>query len=536
VTEQAVSAGAAASGTRGGAWPDRLLLIAILLFVFVLGAFVGGCALHDPDTCWLLTMGNWIVGHHRLPAADPYSWTYPLVGGGQPPVVYQWLGEVIFSLAYRAAGLTGLLYLAAFALTLSFLIIPLARLRAAGAGDLPAALLVVTGVIAASFHFLARPEIFSYFLLSVWLALIAAMEGCPPAGARDGAAGRRPAPSRWGSAGLRLPAAFFVLAILWANLHTGFVVGLIALALYVVLRHFEALSGIGGPPPVTVWLCLGAVALGTLVNPYGVGLWQYLPRLFFVPFNARIVELRPLSAADFAGFTFYPYLLAAAGAVWLVLAARRAAGPAKAGWFPAVVLAAAIVSGLACRRLIPFSVLLMLHAVAVASARAARGRAAPAGATGRLYNPSSIPFAATCLALGLGGVYLVASQVAPPRLPSASAAFQPPLAAISRLVSMSEPGRLLNDPQFGDVMIWSMSPLVPVFIDSRYDMYGSALVGDYLTMTECRPGWRQLVDRWRIGLVFLPPGAPLVEQLGRDRHWAEVYRDRLAVILRKKGR
>ncbi len=44
---------------------------------------------------------------------------------------------------------------------------------------------------------------------------------------------------------------------------------------------------------------LGASICATLINPYGPGLWAYLPHLFFGPINRFIIELQPIAADSF---------------------------------------------------------------------------------------------------------------------------------------------------------------------------------------------------------------------------------------------
>src|SRR5262245_23355744 len=123
----------------------------------LLGAYVAGGALHDPDTCWLLALGRWILTHGRLPETDPFSYTYALVWDGQPVVVYQWLSEVVFALVYQAASGPGLLAFCAVMVSTAFYALPLRILHRAGAGIGAAVGLTLLMVLTSSFHYLARP-------------------------------------------------------------------------------------------------------------------------------------------------------------------------------------------------------------------------------------------------------------------------------------------------------------------------------------------------------------------------------------------
>ena len=158
---QAVAATAAA----------QLAFVTLLLFVFAIGCFVAGVGLHDPDTCWLLALGRYIFQHHQLPAADPYSYTFAM-GEPEPFVMYQWLCELLFFTSVKLGGLTALLILTALIIAVAFVVVPLTEFHH---HQLPlhiAIVLTITGVMAACFHFLCRPEIFSYLMLAIWLKLL----------------------------------------------------------------------------------------------------------------------------------------------------------------------------------------------------------------------------------------------------------------------------------------------------------------------------------------------------------------------------
>lgn len=59
----------------------RPVLLLFLFSVFALGVVIAGTGLHDPDTCWLLALGRYIVRHHALPDTDPFSFTFALMPG-----------------------------------------------------------------------------------------------------------------------------------------------------------------------------------------------------------------------------------------------------------------------------------------------------------------------------------------------------------------------------------------------------------------------------------------------------------------------
>ena len=93
------------------------------------------------------------------------------------------------------------------------------------------------------------------------------------------------------------------------------------------------------------------------------------------------------------------------------------------------------------------------------------------------------------------------------------------------------PGRMLNDPQFGDVLLLRQGEKASVFIDTRFDLYGDDLVIDFWNMANLRGDWQKLLERYKINWIFFPPRAPIVEKLKADRRWKLVFADQWAVVL-----
>ncbi len=513
------------------AWLCRLTVGALLVFAFTVGVFAAGLGLRDPDTCWLLALGDWIAEHRALPQTDPFSYTYALFHPGKAPVLYQWLTELAFHFVHKLSGLTGLVVLLAAVLAYAFICLPLAQLRRSSVPDVLAIALTCLTVLSTSFHFLARPEIFSYLFLGLWIELILQVDSGPKS---------QPA----------ILAAAALMMILWCNFHSGFALGLTVLVVYVACRLTAKPApgaGKGSQASLLIKLLCCSV-LATALNPWGVRLWRYLPELFFMPFNGRIVELRSLSVADLSEFTYYPYIALTALVASLMLWRCRSIGWRSVGLFPLLTAFGWAAAGLCCRRLIPFSALLMLAAVSCMYRQVKM--AAPANvrlgqpslscllsgwsrALKRYYDPTSAVFNLSVPLLAMLGAYMVALNVVALRLPQSSSAFRPPVEAVKFLARAGLSGRLFNDAQFGDLIIWQLGKQLPVFIDTRYDMYGERLIADYLRIISATDNWRELVDSYAIDLVFVSASDRLSSELKTLPGWRELYRDELAVIAQR---
>src|SRR5271165_6341722 len=184
-------------GRFGGLLPLWVgLLVYALLFV------AGNTLLNDPDTLWQVTLGQWILDHHAVPHEDVYSFTMR----GTPWISTQWLAQVLYAKAYAWAGTwagwTGPVVLAAGAIALTYAL--LARYLAARLNDSVSLVFICAALALTVPHLLARPHVLAMPFMVLWIGgMITASE-------------RREAPSFW-----LLPNM-----VLWANLHGGFVFGL----------------------------------------------------------------------------------------------------------------------------------------------------------------------------------------------------------------------------------------------------------------------------------------------------------------------
>ncbi len=113
-----------------------------------------------------------------------------------------------------------------------------------------------------------RPQMFTFVLLGALLALLA----------REN---YRRRPPLW----LAVP-----LMTLWANLHGGFFIGIASLALYTgVATIVDLASGAGWARGARLCLLSIAATGATLVNPYGVGMWETVAHALSNPYTRNVV-------------------------------------------------------------------------------------------------------------------------------------------------------------------------------------------------------------------------------------------------------
>lgn len=503
----------------------RVFVVATMFFPFVLGCFVGGVGLHDPDTCWLLSLGRFIFEHRALPTVDPFSYSFALQPG-KVFVLYQWLTELTFYLVYLINGLPSLLSFTAIVLGESFLVLPVILSRRS-APALIGCLLAMVGVCASCFHFLVRPEISSYLCMSVALLLLRRIYT-----AKNGDA------VQWTTV-----AAMTILTLIWANMHSAFVLGLILQLALIVFNQlqawFEKREFLGSLKSASLAL-LGSL-LATFCNPYGVGLWMYLPSLFFAKFNYRIAELRPIRLNDLSDPTYYPFLLfivIVAAIIGRALILARKANLSLRLSNIAIILIC-VFYGFACRRIIPFSVLMIIPLVSELWVNAPTGdekRFSFWSACDRsfqsVFEMRPLIWSTMVAVLCVVGCVFTFSKALTPTIPQGSASFKPPVELIEYLRTNRPSGNVLNDAQFGDMLIW-YAPEIPVLIDTRYDMHGEQTVSDYVSMMSATNNWRELLQRYKIDWVFVPPAAEILTQLRADSAWSVAREDKTGVIVKR---
>lgn len=198
----------------------------------------------NPDYFWHLSAGRWMALHRALPLRETFSFTL----SGHPWMDFEWGSQLLFYGAHLVAGFWGAwLFKAALLLSSAAFLS-----RALGAEPLRRAALLGVWWTAALSAADARPELFSLVFFCLLLCGLEAWRAM------------RFTPSR------SVLAAVMALFAVWSNLHAGFFAGIAAIALYALGEAAErglrrAADGLAAA---------AAAALGTTVNPYGLGPWQ----------------------------------------------------------------------------------------------------------------------------------------------------------------------------------------------------------------------------------------------------------------------
>ena len=471
-----------------------------LLIPVLTGVLVFGMAARTPldsDLFWHLRAGTDMLRSGQPVLVDWMSYTR----AGAAWINHSWLSEVFLALIFRAGGFAAIGFWMAL---MAVAVLMLVYARLSGPAIWRAFLLVLVAAVIAPV-WSPRPQLFSLLLLVLldWLL--------------DGwRAGRAPG---W---------LIVLLMGFWSNLHGGYALGVILIMCWVAGELLNHLTGREGALSWRRILSLagwGAVGfLAAAINPNGIAMWR-------IPFQTVGVGVLQQSipewaSPDFHDLTQQPFLVLLVGLIAAVgLAGKPVDGKAL---MKSLVFAA---MGLVARRNIaPFALL-------AAPLLAESGGLVLAQVLARLPRLPESKSVSPRLAKGIN-LFLVGFLafvmllkwyvVSTTPVVEAYMAQSYPTAAVSWLKMANPPGKMFSSYAWGGYLDWAL-PQYPVFVDGRTDLFGDAVIGQWLSTANAEAGWQQTLDHWDVRLVLLERGWPLTAELERVG-WKLVYQDSLTVI------
>jgi hypothetical protein len=416
-----------------------------------------------------------------------------------------------------------------------------------GTNVLVAVVLVLLAASASMIHFLARPHVVSWLFTVAWFWILESSEvSCFAFGSDSSAA--READSRRGWMLWLLPP----LMLVWVNVHGGFLVGFVLLAIYwcgavwqwlrpTGDRFDDILRKIRAGRLVRILTLIGIVSgLATFVNPYGwqlhVHIYRYLSNRFLMD---HIDEFRSPNFHYVAQKCFAGLLL-----LTLVAVAAKRREIASVRLSQTLVILFAVYSGLYSSRNIPVSSLLLILVIgpwlSEAMERLADRRLAARGIgsitflrrmevvefslQGHLWPIALV--ALTCWTAAHGG------KLGADRLMDAHFdAKRFPVTAVNYLEAHADvQGPLVSPDDWGGYLIYRLYPRVRMVVDDRHDFYGEQFLKSYLKMVHVEPGWEDFLQQSGAHCVVVPKSSALANILAETGSWHAIYADDVAVV------
>lgn len=445
----------------------------------------------EPDIWWHLRNARTLVEGHTFLRQDVYSFT----AWHSPWINFEWLSEIPYFLAFKAAGLQGLLLVYFIVLVLIFVAVYYRSIQA-GADCKDATVATLLAICLAGVSMAPRMLLFGWLCLSGLLLVLDRF--------------RRTGRSLW-----LLPPVF----MLWINFHGSWVFGFVVLGATIISGLVEGEWGIvvaqRWSPVQLRKLTIATLAsfAALFINPFGYRLVWYPFDLLFRQQGVMqyIDEWQPIDFGDINGKL----------AIILILAVLAAALFSRRRWrIDEVLLTAfALWVGLSHARFMFFAGLIIVPILA------------PDLKLFPPYDPKlEKPWlnAIVMAAIVAGMVYFFPPEAG---LQTKIDATFPKL-ALAFMERQHINGRIFNQYGWGGYIEWN-APEIKPGIDGRADIFVyTGVFTDFLQAMALK-GSLETLDKYRIEYVLIQPKQPMAYLLGSSPAWRRIYSDNVATLFER---
>jgi hypothetical protein len=430
-----------------------------------------------------ISVGRWILAHHSVPDHGIFSFSMP----DAPWVAHEWLSAVLFSLLYDHLGWGGIVACIGILIGLAIGLLIVEISRTLGLLSALCCAILAWGLCVP--HLVARPHVLTLPLLVIWIA----------AHVRARHDDRVP------------PFLLVALMMLWANLHGGFMFGLVFTALFAAEAVFESRTAERARAAAIHWaLFLGAGIVAAVITPQGVrGLLFPFQVLGMHMATSVMFEWAPSSLENNAPLLLWCLLLLFAV---LQFGVRL---PLCRSLMVLVLLYMAFAHRRNTELLGLAAPLLLQYALA--------DTLSPAVLTlSRHWGLLTRPAFDRSLIVASLSVAAIAGFFCCEHLRHGSDRFTP-VVAFDAVAAHGIPGPVLNEQNFGGYLIFRG---VTPFIDGRVDMYGEQFMRRYLAVDQLTG----LLAKYRIAWTIFYPDNPRTTVMDNLPGWVRLYADDTAVV------
>jgi hypothetical protein len=479
-----------------------VLILALMAWSFFLLSDASSLV-NDANTGLHIRTGDWIRSHGWVPSLDLFSYSQP----EKPWIAQEWLTTLIYSYLNQWLGLAGVVVLSLVALGATFLIM-LRNMTRAGAVAILSVPLVLIAFRVSTIHFLARPHLLTWLLLSIVVAIVQADR-------------MKPGKALW---------LLVALELVWTSLHGGF----LTLPVYLGLVCAGLVAECNWVQAKRYTLVMAAASAVTVVNPYGWHLHAHILETLTSRWISEMVEefQPPWAHPDERVYMFYVVGAAAAIAAAGMLRRRQFVGP--------ILIAFFLAASMRSIRHIPIFFITSLPFVA--RYYSSLWNACVAGADRKsalaAFNALSLD-----LTPGFGRIsavlpVLAAIALAVPGhfgLPQSFPDSKFPTRLIADHAGALRQSRLLTHDGWADYLIFANWPEQRVWADGRNDFFGPKFGQEYFALMDAEPKAAELLERWKFNAILVKRSTKLATWLKTRPEWQEQARDSQAVLFFKRG-
>lgn len=202
----------------------------------------------EPDLWWQLAAGNYMLSHHALMYADPFSFTFP----GTEWMNIKWGYELLIALYVRFTSPQCIpLIQAVVSCVMVYFLSLTAQLFVKKESKTSATVAILAGMfiflMVAEYRMNSRPEMFSHLFTVIFMYVLLRFEQKES----------------------KLIYWLIPLQMIWANMHDGYVVGIMLFVIYGVICWLRVLYKSTEQKPVLFTYAFLLIILATCCNPYG---------------------------------------------------------------------------------------------------------------------------------------------------------------------------------------------------------------------------------------------------------------------------
>lgn len=482
----------------------RLLVVVFMLVIFA----AASQPIKDPDFYWHLKTGQYLLETRSIPTTDIFSTSK----FGSEWVTHEWLSELFMYSIFRLFGYAGLIAAFAAIITATF---NLAYRRCKEVAPHPyiAGFALIVGAAATMPTWGVRPQMLSMLFASMFVLVLG--DYCR---------------------NLRTKAIWSLipLTVLWVNMHAGFAMGLALIVLTMMSLLTDGLllpdESIKKTWPRIRTLCLllagciGAVCL----NPSGARMYSY-------PFETLNSSAMMQYIQEWKSPNFHEPMFQALALLFLVTFAALTLSGKRTRPGELLMLLVTALATLRSSRNVPFFALLAIPLLAEHSWHWVTAH--PWGQwftkpetreTGKAWVLKIVLNVLVLLIIPLTGVGLRIGGSVRNQWPTESEVF--PAAAVDFMLKEKPPQPIYNEYAWGGYLIWRLYPEYRVNMDGRADVYGDALIEEFLAVHDGETKWREPLEKQGIRTVLVKPDVPLASLLRQDTGWQNVFEDNGSVI------
>jgi len=458
-----------------------VLSIAILVGSIVL---VSPWKMLDPDFLSHISIGRIILQTVSVPRTDPFTFSYPQALYVNP----EWIGDVIWYLLYQTTGEASLQIFKLLIINIGWTLVLWIAIRE-GSRPLVAVLILMMMLPATWDRFILRNHIHAYWLIPLYWLILLKMRN-----------------------EVRLVVVLLPLGIIWANLHSSFILGWVILAAAAAQALLEGRRTYA----VSVIIALAIHPFMAVVSPFGfqsyLQLWDHIAGSGV--YRSLLLEWNP----DWYSSTFWSripvHVLGLSGLLSFLPRCNRR----RLDYF--VLFTTGLVLAHGSQRFIPLLAVLGAPVTAINITRWLSRKSASIQRAWMLI----------LLILSLGAAGSAIWSVRAYERKHVLARKDAPI-GVSGFINNEAPGnsRLFNPYNSGPWLLWMIAPRVKLYIDPRNNL-GAQALRRYVQDLLPNPGQFEreaqrtditlsLVDMTNADMSFLR------EHLNRSDRWRLVYMD-----------